>query len=147
MYGDIILGTCSEEEKIALFEHIKEKCSNGIKVYLKFTSTGEYYLSVPIQSPDDFPIKSSYYYQPFHFVDLYCPPDITCVTYSTEKECFISNVDIEGCSFSLDEYDDDIECDEESLYEITLYDPELQLPVSNETDLLAVTKQLLLNAW
>ena len=146
MYGDIILGTCNEEEKIALFEHIKMKCCNGIKVYLKFTTIGEYYLSVPIQSPDEFPIKSSHYYQSFYFVDLYCAPDIICVTYSTEKKCFISNIDIEGCSYSLDEYDNDIECDEESLYELTLYDPDQRLLVNNESDIVSVTKQLLLKA-
>ena len=144
MYGDIILGICSEEEKNALLEHIKDKCCNGVKVYVKYTTIGEYYLSVPIQSAEEFPIKSSYYHQSFHFVDLFCPPDITCITYSAEKECFISNIDIEGCTFSLEEYDNDMECDEESLYEITLYDPDQQLPIRNESDLLAVTKQILL---
>ena len=47
-YGDIVLGDCDEQTLTNLIEYIKQKCIDGIKIYLKITNENKYYLSVPI---------------------------------------------------------------------------------------------------
>lgn len=118
-YGDIILGYCNEDNVCEIIEYIKQKCSEGIQIYLKIANHHTYYLSVPIrigslQNRDDPMIYVHPCISPhaFYFIDLDYPSELSCITYCSEKKSYISNDDREGC------VQEDIEV-EESLYEIT----------------------------
>ena len=119
-YGDIVLGDCDEQMLSDIIEYIKQKCIDGIQIYLKITNENKYYLSVPIcigsllDNYDPYiyphPSISQYYY---YFIDVDCPLQLNCLTYSVEKQSFLSTDDREGCI-----KDDTIQlC--ESVYEIS----------------------------
>ena len=100
-----------------IFNYVKTKCEEGHEVFIN-KSDDDYYLSVPIcvgallDDTDPFIyIEPCITSQPFYFYNLYIPYTIECITFSIEKQQFISTTEREGC---LVDY---IDCDD-SLYEI-----------------------------
>jgi len=117
--GDIKIGECTNDQILLLLDYVKQKSQDGDTIYLKKVD-GIYYLSIQVcigalldhEDPLIYihPSLSLYH---CYFDDLYIPFDkIQCITYSNEKNNFISTIDTEGCVIG------DFECDTLSLYEI-----------------------------
>ena len=101
--GAIKIGDCSNAELELLFEYVKTKCKEGHDIIIKKID-GDYYLSVPICVGAVLDYTDTLIYihpcittQPFYFDNLYVPNNIECITFSTEKQQFISTMEIEGC--------------------------------------------------
>ncbi len=101
MYGDIVIGFCNATEVDDILRYVKEKCQQGCPLILKKTDLDEYYLSVPIvvcallpnePSNTNVIVNPMVRTNPFYFGGLYVPDTLTCITYDTEMQCFVSNV-------------------------------------------------------
>jgi hypothetical protein len=105
MVGDIALGFCTKNDIEDVLRYVRDTCQKGCTVMFKKTDLDEYYLSVPICVGALLNDKrDSYIYVTpmvrsnlFYFDDLYAPEELTCITYDTETNEFISNVEYEGC--------------------------------------------------
>lgn len=97
MYGDIVIGFCNDDEVGDILRYVKEKCQHGCPLILKKTDLDEYYLSVPIVVCDpnntNVIVSPMVRTNPFYFGGLYVPDTLTCITYDTETQCFVSNVE------------------------------------------------------
>lgn len=116
--GDIKLGHCRKDEVEDLLLYIRQKCEEGCPVMLKKTELNEFYVSVPITLECVSSKENPYIYthdkigdHPFYFVDLYIPNTMVCITYDTDINRYVSNIEYEGC------IQKNFDC-EPSLYEI-----------------------------
>ena len=113
--GDINIGILDDEEKVMLFNTMKNLCKAGLRASIKYSTSNLYYLSVPVYIPCVHDVQdrlNPYIYahplienKKFYFEDLEVPDSITCITFNTTTNKFISNKKVDGCDQEIFEFD------------------------------------------
>lgn len=154
MYGDIKLGSLTQEEIDKFLELIKQYCKNDDQIFLKkVNDVNEYYLCIPITVGAMIDPADQNIYTIFcncYFMDLYCP-EFSFITYSDKQDSFVSLKDTEGCILFNNDMNDivnGIRQNTEDISDIFQVIYEI-LPIDNydldELQQIDIAKQLIMN--